>query len=59
MDLPYVTISMASKNSGALVAFTKEVNLLWQSDALLQHRYGSTKAEVMACCLTTPSHYLN
>ena len=23
------------------------------------HKYGSTLAQVMACCLTAPSHYLN
>ena len=29
------------------------------SDAILRHRSGSTLAQVMACCLTAPSHYLN
>ena len=24
-----------------------------------QHRFGSTLAQVMTCCLTTPSHYMN
>ena len=32
---------------------------LWPSDAIWWHRYGSTLAHVMACCLTAPSHYLN
>ena len=32
---------------------------LWPSDATWQHRSGSTLAQVMACCLTAPSHYLN
>ena len=32
---------------------------LWPSDALWRKRSGSTLAHVMACCLTTPSHYLN
>ena len=36
-----------------------EVNSLWPSDALWRHRYWSTLAQVMACCLTAPSHYLN
>ena len=34
-------------------------NSLWPSDAIWQHRYGSTLTQVMACCLKTPSHYLN
>ena len=32
---------------------------LWPSDAMWWHRTGSTLAQVMACCLTAPSHYLN
>ena len=35
------------------------VNSLWSSDAIWQHRSGSPLAQVMACCLTAPSHYLN
>ena len=34
-------------------------NSLRPSDAIWQHRSGSTSAQVMACCLTAPSHYLN
>ena len=34
-------------------------NLLWPSDAIWQHNSGSTLAQVMACCLTAPSHYRN
>ena len=29
------------------------------SDAIWWHRSGSTLTQVMACCLTAPSHYLN
>ena len=29
------------------------------SDAIWRHKSGSTLAQVMACCLTAPSHYLN
>ena len=32
---------------------------LWPSDAIWRHRSGSTLAQVMACCLMAPSHYLN
>ena len=35
------------------------VNSLWPSGATWWHRSGSTLAQEMACCLTTPSHYLN
>ena len=35
------------------------VNLLGPSDATWRHRTESTVAQVMACCLTAPSHYLN
>ena len=35
------------------------VDSFWPSDALWQHEYGSTVAQVMACSLTAPSHYLN
>ena len=34
-------------------------NSLWPSDAIWRQRSGSTLAQVMACCLTEPSHYLN
>ena len=32
---------------------------LWPSDAIRQQGTESTLAQVMACCLTAPSHYLN
>ena len=35
------------------------VNSLGPSDAIWRQRSGSTLAQVMACCLTAPSHYLN
>ena len=35
------------------------VHSLWPSDARCRQRSGSTLAQVMACCLTAPSHYLN
>ena len=35
------------------------INSLWPSDDTWQHRSGSTLVQVMACCLTAPSHYLN
>ena len=34
------------------------INSLWPSDTIWRHRSGSTLAQVMACCLMAPSHYL-
>ena len=36
-----------------------KINSLWPSDAIWRHRSWSTLAQVMACCLSAPSHYLN
>ena len=35
------------------------VNSLWPSDIIWWQGSRSTLAQVMACCLTAPSHYLN
>ena len=35
------------------------LNWLWPSDAIWQQRSRSKLPQVMACCLTAPSHYLN
>ena len=35
------------------------VNSLWLSDTIWRHKSGSKLAQVMACCLMAPSHYLN
>ena len=35
------------------------INSFWPSDTIWRHRSWSTLAQVMACCLTAPSHYLN
>ena len=37
----------------------QQLNSLWPSDAICRQRSGSTLAQVMAWCLTAPSHYLN
>ena len=39
--------------------FPYSFNSLWPSDAIRRQRSGSPMAQVMACCLTAPSHYLN
>ena len=35
------------------------VNSLWPSDVIWWYRFGLTLAQVLACCLMTPSHYLH
>ena len=35
------------------------INSLWPSDAIWQSRSESTLAQVIVCCLSAPSHYLN
>ena len=37
----------------------KFINSLWPSDTICRHRSGSTFAQIMACWLRAPSHYLN
>ena len=32
---------------------------LWPSDSIWHHRTWSTLVQVMTCCLTAPSHYMN
>ena len=43
----------------AFYQFEPCINSLWPGDAIWQHRSASALAQVMACCLTAPSHYLN
>ena len=35
------------------------INTLWPVDVIWRHGTRSTLAQVMACCLTPPSHYLS
>ena len=39
--------------------FCQSLNSSWLSDVIRWHRSGSKLAQVMACCLTAPNHYLN
>ena len=41
-----------------LFGFLTYSNSLWPSDSLWGHWSGSTLAQVMACCLMAPNHYL-
>ena len=53
-----------SPSQGSLNVFCKYLgekwlNSLWSSDVIWRQGSRSTLAQVMACCLTAPSHYLN
>ena len=41
-----------------IMSYCIPVNSMWPSDTMWWQRSGSTLAQVMACCLTVPSHYL-
>ena len=47
------------RNKNILYVTQYLFNSLWTSDTIWRHKSGSTLAQVMACCLTAPSHYLN
>ena len=42
-----------------LIQIHKMLNSLWHRDDIRGWRSWSTQVQVMACCLTAPSHYLN
>ena len=52
-------IGLKKKSYWVEILSHSKVNSLWPSDAIWRQRSGSTSAQVMACCLTAPSHYLN
>ena len=51
--------SMWFGHSHLVVMMSDNFNSLWPSDAFWWHRSWSTLAQVMACCMTAPSNYLN
>ena len=53
-------IMVGAKIVNRTVMFTWSwLNSLWPRDTIWRHRSGSTLVQVMAWCLTAPSHYLN
>ena len=46
-------------NQWAMLLRPQGVNSLWPSDVIWRQGPRSTLAQVIACCLTGPSHYLN
>ena len=61
LDNKRVIWSVISKDQSLMICLYTcvRVNSLWPSDAIWRQRSGSTLAQVMACWLTAPSHYLN
>ena len=43
----------------SMVSYQGWINSLWPTDTIWRLRTGSILAQVMACCLTAPIHYLN
>ena len=57
-----LTINDAFWEDKTIIAFLEVswwLNLLWPSDVIWWQGSRSTLTQVMACCLTAPSHYLN
>ena len=50
--------SFSNELSCYLISLTNKYSL-WPSDAIWRQGSWSTLAQVMACCLTAPNHYLN
>ena len=59
--MPWVELCMAGcfNKQGSNMSNIIMVNSLWPSDTKWGNRSGSTLDQVMAWCLTAPSHYLN
>ena len=51
-------VTTGSIFSKILIEWATYIISLWPSDAIWSHRSGSTLAQIMACCLMSPSHYL-
>ena len=54
-----VTPSLCNGDQNDVMFHFGVFNSLWPSYVIWRHRSGSTLAQVMVCCLTAPSHYLN
>ena len=63
ISLPEQMLTYSQRSSMALILLTyfdyRPVNSLWPSDDIGCWISWSTMVQVMACCLTAPSHYLN
>ena len=59
MNKIYPHAKLTKCNKMLIVCMNTGVNSLRTSDAIWRNKSGSTSAQVMACCLTAPTHYLN
>ena len=57
--LPVLMLTQLNVATWHICELTEIINSLWPSDTIWRHKSGSTLDQVMACCLTAPSHYLN
>ena len=58
-DKPLSEPMMVSLLTHICITQPQWVNSLWAGDAMSWHKSRSTLAQIMACCLTSSSHYLN
>ena len=56
MELGIIFLSVSGESHCEV---NSQINSLWPSDDIWRHRYGLTLAQVMVCCLTASSRYLN
>ena len=45
-------------DKGTICGFQTLINRLWPGDAIWRHRTWSALVQIMACCPTSPSHYM-
>ena len=58
--LSYWKTGLHNRTENYCIYYDMCVYSLWPSDTLWQHRsHGLSLAQVLACCLTAPGHYLN
>ena len=57
--LPWYSLSILDMSNICQIWEQNMFNSLWPSDVIWHHRSCSTLFQLMACCLTTPSYYLN
>ena len=59
LDIASLTFLSLSIITNTTVEVSDSHGILWPSDTIWGQRSRSTLAQVMACCLTAPSHHLN
>ena len=58
MELPWPDDIVQNDRAITRSLGTWRLNSLWPSDYIWRHRSWSTLSQVIACCLTAPSHFL-